>query len=314
VNVLRRLLLLLLLGVLVSAVTGPMGPDAPLGVVLSLRLSRTALAVLAGASLAVAGAVLQSVLRNVLATPYTLGVSAGAGVTAGAVILFGAGLSGYWAGLAGTAGALAATALVASLAGRGRSDGSTLILAGVTVNVLGASLLLLMEYLSPASRLMEIVRWMMGDLAAAGYSRVFFLLPFSVLGMLLVLTRTGTLNQMLAGEELAETRGVNTRRERAIMLTASAILAGGTVGAVGPVGFVGLVVPHILRRIAGGDCRKLVPLSALGGAVLLVWSDILGRVAVSPGELPIGIITALVGGPYFLRLLAGSRSGTDLTD
>lgn len=312
-RVLHWLILLLLMGIAVSAVTGPMGPGAPLRVVLALRLSRTALAVLAGASLAVAGAVLQSVLRNVLATPYTLGVSAGAGVTAGAVILFGMGLSGYWACLAGTAGALVATALVASLAGRGRSDGSTLILAGVTVNVLGASLLLLMEYLSPASRLMEIVRWMMGDLAAAGYSRVIFILPFSVSGILLVLTRTGTLNQMLAGEELAETRGVNTSRERAVMLTAAAVLAGGTVGAVGPIGFVGLVVPHILRRIAGGDCRKLVPLSALGGAVLLVWSDILGRVAVSPGELPIGIITALIGGPYFLRLLARSRTGTDRT-
>lgn len=306
-RVFRWLLPLLLLGVALSALTGPMGTGAPWRVIVSLRLSRTALAILAGASLAVAGAVLQAVLRNVLATPYTLGVSAGAGVTAGAVILFGAGLSGYWACLAGTGGALAATLLVAALAGRGRSDGSTLILAGVTVNVLGASVLLLMEYLSPASRLMEIVRWMMGDLAAAGYSRVFYLLPFTVVGIAAALLRTGTLNQMLAGEELAETRGVDTRRERTMMLAASAVLAGGTVGAVGPVGFVGLVVPHIIRRLAGGDCRRLVPLSALGGAVLMVWSDILSRFAVSPGELPIGIITALVGGPYFLHLLSSRR-------
>ncbi len=306
-RVFRWLLPLLLLGVALSALTGPMGTGAPWRVIVSLRLSRTALAILAGASLAVAGAVLQAVLRNVLATPYTLGVSAGAGVTAGAVILFGAGLSGYWACLAGTGGALAATLLVAALAGRGRSDGSTLILAGVTVNVLGASVLLLMEYLSPASRLMEIVRWMMGDLAAAGYSRVFYLLPFTVVGIAAALLRTGTLNQMLAGEELAETRGVDTRRERTVMLAASAVLAGGTVGAVGPVGFVGLVVPHIIRRLAGGDCRRLVPLSALGGAVLMVWSDILSRLAVSPGELPIGIITALVGGPYFLHLLSSRR-------
>lgn len=306
-RVFRWLLPLLLLGVALSALTGPMGTGAPWRVIVSLRLSRTALAILAGASLAVAGAVLQAVLRNVLATPYTLGVSAGAGVTAGAVILFGAGLSGYWACLAGTGGALTATLLVAALAGRGRSDGSTLILAGVTVNVLGASVLLLMEYLSPASRLMEIVRWMMGDLAAAGYSRVFYLLPFTVVGIAAALLRTGTLNQMLAGEELAETRGVDTRRERTMMLAASAVLAGGTVGAVGPVGFVGLVVPHIIRRLAGGDCRRLVPLSALGGAVLMVWSDILSRFAVSPGELPIGIITALVGGPYFLHLLSSRR-------
>jgi iron complex transport system permease protein len=113
---------------------------------------------------------------------------------------------------------------------------------------------------------------------------------------------------MLAGEELAESRGVNTRRERVLMLSAAAVLAGGAVGAVGPVGFVGLVVPHILRRVAGGDLRRLLPLSALGGAVLLVWADVVSRVAVSPRELPIGIITALLGGPYFLYLL---RSGTD---
>lgn len=307
-KVLAWLVLLLTLGVAASALAGPMGPGAPGSVVVSLRLSRTALAVLAGASLAVAGAVLQTVLRNVLATPFTLGVSAGAGVTAGAVILFGAGLSGCWSSLAGTAGALAATALVASLAGRGGSDGSTLILAGVTVNVLGASLLLTMEYLSPASRLMEIVRWMMGDLAAAGYSRPLYLLPFTLAGLSAVLPRSGILNQMLAGEELAESRGVNTRRERVLMLSAAAVLAGGAVGAVGPVGFVGLVVPHILRRVAGGDLRRLLPLSALGGAVLLVWADVVSRVAVSPGELPIGIITALLGGPYFLYLL---RSGTD---
>ncbi len=302
------LVILLAAGVALSALVGPMGSGAPWSVIVSLRLSRTALAVLAGASLAVAGAVLQTVLRNVLATPYTLGVSAGAGLSAGVVILFGTGLSGYWSNLAGTAGALAATAVTASLAGRRWSDGSTLILAGVTVNVLGASLLLALEYISPASRLMEIVRWMMGDLAAAGYSRPLYLLPFTLAGLLTVLPRSGILNQMLAGEELAESRGVNTRRERALMLTAAAVLAGGAVGAVGPVGFVGLVVPHILRRVSGGDLRRLLPLSALGGAVLLVWSDVLSRVVVSPGELPIGIITALLGGPYFLYLL-GSGEG-----
>ena len=297
------LIALAVTGIIVSLATGPLGWDAPRQVLVYLRLPRILLAVTAGASLAVSGCVLQAVLRNPLATPYTLGISAGAGVTAGFIILSGISLPIFLVYLSGTAGALAASTLTWFLAGRGQRDHSGLILAGVTVNLLGASVLLLIEYMSPASRLVEIVRWMMGDLAVAGYRRVLFLLPFLIAGMLPAMLKTGTLNQFLTGTEMAESRGVNTIRERFLLLLAAAVLAGGAVGAVGPIGFVGLIVPHTMRRLVGGDYRKLLPLSALGGAVLMLWADVLSRVVISPAELPIGVILSLLGGPFFLYLL-----------
>lgn len=294
---------LLAAGIAISLVTGPMGWDAPAEVILYLRLPRILLAITAGASLAVSGCVLQAVLRNPLATPYTLGISAGAGVTAGFIILSGVSLPIFIVYLSGTIGALVASTMTWFLAGRGRRDRSNLILAGVTVNLLGASVLLLIEYMSPASRLVEIVRWMMGDLAVAGYGRILFLLPFLVAGLVPVLMRTGTLNQFLTGHEMAESRGVNTVRERFLLLIAAAVLAGGAVGAVGPIGFVGLIVPHTMRRLVGGDYRRLLPLSALGGSLLMLWADVLSRVVISPAELPIGVIMSLIGGPFFLYLL-----------
>lgn len=297
------LILLLLGGIALSLSCGPMGISAPESVVLGLRLPRILLAILAGASLAVSGCVLQAILRNPLATPYTLGISAGAGVTAGIIILTSVTLPVVILYLSGTIGALAAAGLTWFLAGRTGRDDASLILAGVTVNLLGASVLLFIEYLSPASRLVEIVRWMMGDLAVAGFGRVYFLVPFVILGMTVPWLKTGTLNQFLAGAEMAESRGVNTKRERLLLLGSAAVLAGGTVGAVGPVGFVGLMVPHIIRRLAGGDYRRLLPLSAIGGGVLMVWADLLSRVVLAPAELPIGIILSLLGGPFFLYLL-----------
>lgn len=297
------LTLLLLAGIAVSLAAGPAGINASWEILRDLRIPRVLLAVIAGASLAVAGCILQAVLRNPLATPYTLGISAGAGVTAGVLILSGTVMPLFLVYLSGTAGALAAAGLTWFLAGRSGGDRSSLILAGVTVNLLGASVLLLIEYISPASRLVEIVRWMMGDLAVAGYSRVVYLLPFFIGGLIFPLLRTGTLNQFLAGTEMAESRGVDTAGERLFLLLSAAVLAGGTVGAVGPVGFVGLIVPHTVRRLAGGDYRRLLPLSALGGAVLMLWADIFSRTVVSPGELPIGVLLSLLGGPFFLYLL-----------
>lgn len=300
---LTALLILFAAGVLLSLAAGPAGIRASSMIMRELRIPRVLLAVIAGASLAVSGCILQAILRNPLATPYTLGISAGAGVTAGFIILSGVVMPVYLVYLCGTAGAMAAAGLTWFLAGRSRRDDSGLILAGVTVNLLGASVLLLIEYMSPASRLVEIVRWLMGDLAVAGYGRIIFLLPFFIAGMALPVLRTGTLNQFLAGTDMAESRGVNTSRERFLLLLSAAVLAGGTVGAVGPVGFVGLMVPHIVRRLSGGDYRRLLPLSALGGAVLMIWADIFSRTVISPGELPIGVILSLIGGPFFLYLL-----------
>ena len=301
---------LVILGVLLSLMVGPLGSNAPFKIILDLRLPRVALALLAGSSLAVSGCVLQSLLRNDLATPYTLGISAGAGVTAGALIISRIAISVLGLVVAGSAGALLAVAAVYLLAraGRGGNMGVRLLLAGITVNLVGAAFLLLFEYLSPASRLVEIVRWMMGDLGAVGFQKPLFLLPFALTGLLIAASRTGVLNQLSVGEEIASARGVSVNRERNILLASAALLAGSTVGAIGPVGFVGLVVPHIMRRITGSDYRSLVPASALGGAIILLFADVLSRIVMSPAELPIGIVMALIGGPFFLMLLLGDSS------
>ncbi len=287
-----------------SLFAGPM-ESPPEWVIMKLRLPRIILALLAGSSLSVSGCILQSILRNDLATPYTLGISAGAGLVAGSVIVSGFVISVIALVAAGTAGALLAVILVYMLASRGRRGeyGSTLLLAGITMNLVGASILLLFEYFSDASRILEIVRWMMGNMAVIGWNVPLFLLPPVVLGMIVVLARTGVMNQIAQGDDIAYTRGVSVKRERNLLLASAALLAGSTVGAVGPVGFVGLMVPHIMRRFAGSDYRYLVPASALGGMLLVILADSLSRVLIVPAELPIGIVMSLIGGPFFLILL-----------
>ncbi len=306
---------LLGIGILVaSAISLEVGPmvDPPSWVVTGLRFPRLVLALLTGAALSVSGCVLQSILRNDLATPYTLGISAGAGVVAGSVIVSGVMMPVMGLVAAGTAGALLAVVLVYVLASRGgRSEyGSTLILAGVTMNLVGASVLLLFEYFSDASRILEIVRWMMGDLAVIGWSKPLFLLPAVVAGLVLVMFRTGVMNQISQGDDIAFARGVAVRRERNLLLASAALLAGSTVGVAGPIGFVGLMVPHIMRKFAGSDYRYLVPASAMGGMLIVVLADSISRLLISPAELPIGIVTSLTGGPFFLGLLLKSGRRT----
>jgi iron complex transport system permease protein len=298
---------LLVVGIALSLALGPIR-DPSGWVITRLRLPRVALAMLAGSSLAVSGCVLQALLRNELADPYTLGISAGAGLSAGTLILMQASLPAAAYLLAGSAGAVLAAAAVWALSRVGGGGDPRILLAGVTVNLVGASLLLLIEFFGPVSRLVEIVRWMMGDLSAVDATVPLYLLPFAVAGMALVAFRTGTLNQLAMGDDLAATRGVSVGRERNILLAAASILAGGVVGAVGPIGFVGLMVPHAMRRMAGSDYRTLVPASAVGGMILLLFADVLSRVVVSPAEIPIGIVMALSGGPFFMFLLLRDRS------
>lgn len=306
------MVLLILIASVISMISGPM-TDPPRWVVTGLRLPRLVLAILTGAALSVSGCVLQSILRNDLATPYTLGISAGAGVVAGSVIVSGLVIPVIGMVAFGTIGALLAVMIVYGLARRaGNGDrGSSLILAGVTMNLVGASVLLLLEYFSDASRVLEIVRWMMGDLAVIGWSKPLFLLPFVIAGLTAVLLRTGVMNQISQGDDVAFSRGVHVDRERNLLLASAALLAGSTVGVAGPVGFVGLMVPHIMRRFSGADYRYLVPASALGGMLLVILADSLSRILVSPAELPIGIVMSLTGGPFFLVLLirSGGRSG-----
>jgi len=299
---------LLLAGAALSLAVGPVR-DPSGWLILRLRLPRVALAMLAGSSLAVSGCVLQSLLRNELATPYTLGISAGAGLAAGTLILLQSALPGIVFMIAGSAGALVAAAAGWGLARAGGGGDVRILLAGSTVNLVGASLLMLIEFYSPSSRLVEIVRWMMGDLSAVDATAPLFLVPFVLAGMIVVALRTGTLNQLSMGDELAATRGVRVSLESNLLLAAASLMAGGVVGAVGPVGFVGLIVPHAMRRLAGSDYRILVPASAMGGMILLLLADVISRVVASPAEIPIGVVMSLAGGPFFLALLLRDARG-----
>lgn len=301
------LLILLATGIALSLSVGPVR-NADAWIILRLRLPRAALALLAGGSLAVSGCVLQALLRNELATPYTLGISAGAGLAAGSLIIFHPAAPLILSVSAGFGGALAAAFAVWLISrGGGGGDAARILLAGATVNLMGASVLLLFEYFSPASRLVEIVRWMMGDLSAVDSTVPLFLLPIALVGSSIVAFRTGTLNQLAMGSDLAAARGVRVGLERNVLILAASLLAGATVGAVGPVGFVGLIVPHAMRRLSGSDYRTLVPASAVGGMVLLLFADVVSRIVASPAEIPIGIVMALAGGPFFLFLLYRDR-------
>jgi iron complex transport system permease protein len=299
--------LLLATGIALSLALGPVS-DPSSWIITRLRLPRVALAMLAGGSLAVSGCVLQALLRNELADPYVLGISAGAGLSAGILILLQASLPVAVYLAAGTGGALVSAMAVWTLSRMGGGGDARILLAGVTVNLVGASLLLLIEFFGPVSRLVEIVRWMMGDLSTVDAAVPLYLLPFAAAGAAVVLFRTGTLNQLAMGDDLAAARGVSVRRETNILLAAASVLAGGVVGAIGPIGFVGLMVPHAMRRLAGSDYRILVPASAVGGMILLLFADVLSRVAVSPAEIPIGVVMALTGGPFFMFLLLRDRS------
>jgi iron complex transport system permease protein len=275
----------------------------------STRLPRVLFAALVGAGLAVAGAVYQALLRNDLATPYTLGVSGGAS--------FGALLAMRWApaALAGLgpalvptaafAGAFLAMLFVTMLSRRPTvSDRThTLLLAGVTLNLLFGSGILIVQYLSDPHQAFAMLRWMMGGLDVPRVSIPLVLaIPLGLL-FLLLLVHGQKLNVMSIGDRTAAHLGIDVERTRLVTLSAASAIAALVVAYAGPIGFVGLVVPHALRRFVGPDHRALLPASALGGATFLVLCDTLARTVASPLELPVGIVTSAIGGPFFLMIL-----------
>jgi iron complex transport system permease protein len=273
----------------------------------SLRLPRTLLALLAGGALAMAGLGLQTLFRNPLAEPYTLGIASGAAL--GAVLALQVGTIGWSVGfpmvaLAAFIGALAVAAVILGLAmsGYGR-DVSTLLLAGIAISLSCSALVLFVQYLADLTKTFRMVRWMMGGLAVVGYAEVLWLAPWVIGGALVLMLLRWDLNLLITGEELAVSRGVDLKRLRlGVLGTASAMVAA-LVAVTGPIGFVGLIVPHILRRWVGTDHLLLVPACLLGGGAFLALCDLGARTVMAPAELPVGVITALLGGPFFLWLL-----------
>lgn len=285
-------------------------------ILFDIRAPRVVLGVFVGATLAVSGAVLQALFRNPLAEPSIIGVSAGAGAAAVATIAFGSLFAGFAAAvlyvlpLAAFAGGLAATLAVMAVARvSGQTPVLTMLLAGIAVTALGGALIGLMMFLSNDDQLRAINFWMLGSLGGATWRAIVPALAMMAGALAFIPMLTRNLNLILLGEREAASLGLKVEHFKrvAVILVAAGVGAG--VAVSGMIGFVGIVVPHLLRLVIGPDHRLLLPASVLGGAALLLWADVLARSAMPPAELPIGILTALMGAPFFLWLLR--RAGRD---
>ncbi len=272
------------------------------------RLPRGVAAALVGAALAAAGVVLQALLRNPLATPFTLGVSAGAALGAMLAMSFRLHLS-LWGVSAVTAasfvGSAGAAGIVYALARARRRGFSTnvLLLAGVTLNSFFSALILLVQYLADPSETLRAVRWLMGDLDISGYAPILAALPLLGLSAIAFAWLPRALNLLSLDADAAAARGVNVTRVQQLAFASASLATGAAVSLGGPIGFIGIVVPHLVRLVVGADHRIVLPASALFGAAFLVGCDVVARTVMAPVELPVGIITALIGGPFFLWLL-----------
>ena len=277
------------------------------------RIPRIILAALTGAALSVAGAILQSLLRNDLAAPFTLGVSSGAAL--GAVIAISLGLPYSIAGIptvpiAAFLGSLGAISLVFSLARTRTGDFPTpvLLLAGVTANFFFAALVMLIHYLSDFTQSFRIVRWLMGGLDITSYKTLLSISPMIFIGFAVLIFYGRDFNVMSTGIQSAMSRGVEVIKVQKIGFIMASLLTGAVVSLSGPIGFVGLIVPHIVRLIVGPDLRILLPASIFFGASFLIICDTLARTIIAPTEIPVGIITAMLGGPFFVWLLKRPKS------
>jgi iron complex transport system permease protein len=281
-------------------------------IVWELRLPRVLTSMVVGCGLAVAGATFQGLLRNPLADPYVLGTASGAALGAAIAVVIPVRVAflgfGLLHGLA-FVGALAAVFTVYRLSRIGGMSALTsLLLTGYAVGSLLAAGLAMAMYLSGAA-LRQIFSYLLGGFDTAGWPQLAGAVPLVALGCVLILVRARALNGLLLGEEAAAHLGVDIRRERAILLALASLVTAAAVAVSGLIGFVGLVVPHVVRLIVGPNARLVLPLSALGGAGLLAFADLAARLL---GEIPVGVVTAVIGAPFFLFLLRRSRSGYEL--
>lgn len=281
-------------------------------VVWGIRLSRVVLSGLVGASLATAGVVFQGLLLNPLADPFTLGVSTGGAFGVALLVILGVG--GSFLGLSplplgALAGALAAMVVVLTLSREsGRIRKESLILAGIVVSTFLSALISLIKSLDEES-LSAIVFWIMGSFSGRGWIHVGFLLPYAALGLGLALSYHRELDILALGEEQSHHLGVSVSKVRLKLLLGASLLTAGAVSVSGVIGFVGLVVPHLVRVLAGPSHGRLLVLSAFTGALILIWADVVSRVLLASGqELPVGVVTALLGGPFFFYLLKSRRT------
>jgi iron complex transport system permease protein len=295
------------LGDVIAALTGG-GDTTTRTIVLELRLPRVALALVAGGGLALAGAVFLAVLRNPLAEPYVLGVAGGAAVGAVGAVVFGIAVIPGVVQLAALAGAIGAMLLVLRIALRvGRAlDTRVLLLAGVVVGAFFNAVILLLLMLADVESFRSAVFWMMGSLSGANWRATALLALYVVPSVVVLLALARALNLLAIGEETALFLGTRVERVKLVAYFIASLLVAAAVAACGVIGFIGLIVPHAVRLAWGSDHRLLLPASALGGGTFLLLADTAARSIAAPAELPVGVITALVGVPVFVLLLRRS--------
>jgi len=306
------LILIIIISCLIVGISPHLGftannPEIQQHILTQLRIPRVLFAFVAGAGLALCGMVFQAMFHNPLATPFTLGVASGASLGAASYVYLGFGFS--LLGIDGVTlsafvGALLAISFVYSIS-RLHSGFSpeTLLLTGVAISFFFSSLILFTQYLSDVSDSFQIIRWLMGSLNTVGYHDLLQLLPFVALCTFAILFLRRELNLLMLGDELALSRGVSVHHIRYTLFFVSSLCVGAIVALCGPIGFVGMMVPHICRLLIGSNHSWLIPATLLVGGSFLVLCDTLARLIIAPTEIPVGVITTLLGGPFFLWLL-----------
>lgn len=280
-------------------------------IIWKLRLPRTLLAFIAGGALSVSGAVMQSVLKNPLASSYTLGVSSGASLGAGVVILFGITLpyvTMFTLPIMGFAFGLGTIFLVMGLASRlGTSlENNSIILTGMVISLFTNAVITLISSLAK-DQMQRLIYWQMGSFSLKDWAAVYILAPVAIIGIFLIIHFNRELDIMTFGEEQAQTMGVNLKKTKWILLVASAALTGSVISFVGVIGFVDLIAPHIVRKIFGSSHIYVVPMSAVIGGMFMVLCDLAARTVIPYQELPVGAVTAIIGAPFFAYIYFGRR-------
>lgn len=308
---------LLLLSALFSLCTGASGlslmeafrePSSPAALILwHVRLPRTVAAMLSGAALAASGAVIQGVLHNPLAGPNIIGVNAGAGFAALLISWLWPGLAN-WLPAAAFAGALGASLIILLLVQRTRASRLTVVLAGVAISAILSAGSDLITTLAPEVSL-GMTAFRVGGFSGVSAGRVYGAACYILPGLSLALYLAHDLDVLALGDDVAQSVGLRVKGTRLMLLCLSSLLAGAAVSFSGLIGFLGLIVPHLVRRLAGGEYRLILPLSMLGGALLMLLCDTAARTLFAPYELPVGILLSLIGGPFFLFLLLRQRKG-----
>lgn len=285
-------------------------------VLFNIRLPRIIMSLFVGGSLAICGTALQGLFRNPLADPSVIGISMGAALSAGAVIVFSSSLLLSTFSLGGMTllsistflGAVATTFFIFGISKQGKKVNIvTMLLAGIAINALAGAGLGLLSYLADDAQLRTLTFWTLGSMGGASWNSVLILGISCALTIIFLLPQSKAFNALALGEQEAAIIGVSTEQLKIKVIVLTALAVGASVAFCGMIGFVGLVTPHILRIIGGSDHRFLLPVSAIVGGLLLVWADNFSRLAVAPAEIPIGIVTALIGAPVFLYLLLKQR-------